>query len=421
MGALALAACGSRGGPDAVPGPVTAPSAARAPERAGAADEATLATAGALRCRLAAATPVGPAEPRAAYAVAFGRDGGIVTWRARDGVLARRLTREGRPDGSLSRLPLAAGAEPDQVLPLDRSFVVVSSWSVLGAESFVDRCVDPTCSGWPAGEPQPHVCRVPCTRERQREVGRRTSLVVLGDDARIRGAALELDLDARPIAAFIPAWGSRFALLAEDGRWLEGEASPSGTTLVLERRAEPLSYLLPVRGAGPPALISIDESGALRVTDSRTDTPIGSAPLRVAAAHLEEARLQARWGDDHEIHLAWLEGDHVARVRIAGTRLEPQPPSPLDDLAPPFGRFVFWRSYGDGTFQRVLWPTGATWGEPIELSAADSALAARVPYGAPPRRPPLVEWTGARFVALYLAEGGDGVELRVIPVDCSGA
>lgn len=393
---------------------------ARASERSGAVDEATLATAGALRCRLEAMAPVGPAGSRAAFAVAFGQSGGLVAWQAPEGVLVRRLTRTGRPDGAPSSLPLATGSEPDHVLPFEQGFVVVASRPLLGVESFLGDCVDPTCSGWPAGEPQPHVCRVPCGRQRERGVGRETSLVVVDGGARIRGAATELDLDRHPVAALTPAWGSRFGLLTDDGRWVELEAGPRGATVVAARMAAPLSHLLPVRGAGPPALVSIDETGAIRVTDSRADTPIGASPLRAAAAHLEDARLQARWGEDRRIHLAWLEVDHVEQVRIAGTRLEPEPPSPLDAVAPPFGRFLFWRSYRDGTFRRELWPTGAAWGESVELGSADPDLTARARYVAAPRRPPLVEWTGARLVALYLAGEGDRAELRVIPVDCSG-
>ncbi|WP_437678975.1 hypothetical protein [Sorangium sp. So ce131] len=426
--------------------PAPAPAAASDPPPAAPhrpAPEATTANAGAARCQLRGPSDLGALAPGGVFAVGFGDRGGLAVWAGPGGARARPLTAFTEPAGAEVALALPKDAAPREVVPVAGGFVVLAQRLVVRPLACASRCVDATCSSWPAGTPQPHVCYRPCLRPcpRLEPVG----LVAQRTDSAgcALGAWVPLQGGPFDIEAVIPGTDRAFALVtgkdfisihlpatrAPAARSWAARAPASGALEVTRSELPAADYALPVRGSGPPTLLLLDEGGALRVVGPGGVRSVQGNFTDALSGRLLDARLQARWGPDGRIHVArqvWLSSmdtlqyavlDAIDAPGVAGAggaldhlALRPDGAAERGALRPPFAEYI--EPHGErGRFRRRTW-LQRTVGEDIDLREADpDASDARA----------RIAWSGEAFAITYAVPRGGVAALRAVAADCSGA
>jgi hypothetical protein len=212
-------------------------------------------------------------------------------------------------------------------------------------------------------------------------------------------------LGTSPVAAISGGDEGRIAMITADARWLA--LTHQGTTVRMqERQVELRDSVLPVRGQGPPAFLT----GASRALDLLV-TSGGSQPIASDAKVLDftgmliDARLQARYGPDGRVHVAWVgwleRFDHVGYAVLEGDRLRFVGEQHVlrRELQPPFGDYLSaWMR--DEVLHRESWLQGEV-DDGVSLGDVRDAS---------------VAWSGEALVAAYRTD--DGIETRALR--CSG-
>ena len=360
--------------------------------------EAVREDAGAITCTVGLPATLGGARERTSIASAFGEAGGLVAWRAETAVVARAIAANGSLGESSWVLPFPAAAEPSAVVPIDGGFVVVARAGAYAA----GLCLGSCRTG------------VGCQRLCQRRIGTTTYLAAAALSGEPRGAPLGPDLELRPVIAVTPAYAGRFALVTDSGQFAEVELDAAGRLTTHVRRVQMLSYLLPVRGAGRPTMLTFERDGTMLVIDARGEHAVDASVIGTWSDEWFE-RFQARHGADGRVHVAWWApkyGPQSVQHAVVTTdtlRLVGPPRSAARGVDPPFAAYVFAAADEKGIVQRRVWPYGPLRSQ-LDLAATDPQL----------QPTPSIEWTGDRFVALYLAKAEGRTLLRTLPFDCGG-
>jgi hypothetical protein len=392
--------------------------------------EATMANAGARRCRLRAPVHVSalrrlktrlgrPAHHDLQYAFGFGERGGLVVWRSQDAVRGAFVDARGEVTRELGELALHREAVLDRVVPVRGGFVVLATRNLFRQGQCPGRCSDPTCASW-TGPNVPHVCQRPCLRacDVLEDVHALVVFVPLGDaDQRVAARSIGV----HRIIAATPAHAGEFAFLTDGDEVVTVRLTREGFSLAT-RGIEPLPVLLPVRGEGPPSMLQLDQREHVDLLDATGQHRIAIDERVTDLFDVAHARVQARRGPDGLIHLAWASGyyDMTGSFRygaIDGSHtLRPAAPSSGSvtkarglevKIQPPFDDYVVAALIGNGA-QRRSW-VHASVGEPVRLRERDPDYAVRHAR---------VVWSGSRFIFAYVVEGAAGPQLRLMSADC---
>lgn len=373
-------------------------------------DEATTAHAAATHCSAAAPVDISSISTAPAFALGFGEKGGLVAWSTPAGLRGRALDGAGRLLASEVNLSLPVDAKPIEIAPLGQGFVVVAQ-RVETQNSFCEgRCIDATCSGWPAGSPQPHVCMrscpKPCVIPRHHEF-------FLG----------YVDLLGKTIGGQ-KSWQAGLvgveAMLHGDGRSL---GIMTGNEIVwvqtddvvgLSMKRVPLPsmmYALPIRGRRKPSLLAVAEDGSVRLVDAEGEHPLEGTIGNAQSGRILDARLQARWDTNDRLHIAkqaWMSSlDSIQYSYVdKGIVLTPEGIQ-RGEFRAPFAEYVE-PHFENGRFRRRSWLQRSI-GEDIDLRAYDPAAdAGRASF----------VWTGKTFLFVYPSIATPQ-NLRGIVIECS--
>jgi hypothetical protein len=373
-------------------------------------EEATTTNAGASRCSSSASVELASTTPDAAFAVGFGEKGGFVAWSAPSGIRGRALDAAGRRLGREMELALPIGAKPIEIAPLGRGFVVVAQRVETKNSLCEGRCLDATCSGWPAGTPAPHICKSSCPKPCVVPVHHEFFM-------------LSVDLSGKTIGdqtSWVTGLVNIEAILHGDGRslgiltgselvWVQTDVRLGA---VVKREPLPsMAYALPVRGRGKPSLLAVAEDGSVRLVDTEGDHALQGTIGDARSGRILDARLQARWDSNDRLHIAkqaWMLAlDAIQYSYVENGVVLTHDAIERGVFRAPFAEYVEPYLEGD-RFRRRSWLQRSI-GEDIDLRAGDPE--------ADVRRAQFV-WTGKTFLFVYpLASTPQN--LRAIVVDCS--
>ncbi|MEQ9322021.1 MAG: hypothetical protein RIF41_22825 [Polyangiaceae bacterium] len=265
-------------------------------------EEPTLATAGGP-CREVGDTVLGAAVA-GTTAVAFGSEGGLASWRTDDGLGFRPLDAMGAPIGPARHVAL--DFPPALVLASGSSFVAIAQGRRAKRGRCPSKCYGSVayCSdSYPGGIPQ--VCPRPCSVD-----------CVVPGPVHVVAMAVELDgapsepvevvLEGHPIATLTGDHHGRFAAVTADGHWLELHHEGRRVT-VTERDVTLAESVLPVRGIGAPAFLTGNERALNHLVTSEGSRDLSSdARVLEHTGMVVDGRLQARYGPDGAVHVAWV-------------------------------------------------------------------------------------------------------------------
>jgi hypothetical protein len=354
--------------------------------------EPTVRSAGASKCGFGETEHIGDlAGAGATFGVTFGTGGGLVAWASPEGPRVRALSTGGAPRGSVRALGSNDELEPFEALPLPNGFAVLERRMAYTAACPPSRCA-PT--------------------------GMRVQFMLTDLDGRAEKSSPETFFALAPPAELTSGSGGSFAFATDHGQVVFVRAAAEDVAPRMRTVAEVAGgYLLVVRGAGPPAFLLATDGGRLSLIDAAGIRHVESGGLGGSYA-TDVCRLQARWGEDRRIHLAWLSPPssltQVAYgVLLTGSHPELQRMGDVSDVdfdgwRPPFDGFVAADPEPDGLVHRydVL---HREVGEPMALRAVDPAAVAESVH---------VGWTGKAFVIVYAVADGARMELRAVVATC---
>jgi hypothetical protein len=375
-------------------GSAARPPAAPAPQTENAEPpEPTLRSAGADTCRVGSSVSIGElADANATFGVTFGTAGGLVVWASAQGPRTRPLSVDGMPNGPERALDTDEEASPFEPLPYGAGFAMVE-WRLIHRSD----CRTSLCP--------PH--------------GMWASAVLTDLDGRPQATSTRRFLGLAPLAGVTSASDGSFAFATSEGQVVlvgtPKELREPSLRIVAELATA--GYLLPVRGAGAPALLVAGDSGDLFLADAGGGRHVAGEPVGPNGTLLT-VHPQARWGRDGWIHLAW--------------QLSPESPTLLGyGVIVPGPTPTFRRVGGPGDVDREGWrepfdsyvvadPEASgrvvrydalhrRVGQPVDLSAID-------PEVRPERMH--VGWNGTSFVVVYAALRGPGAALREVVLRC---
>lgn len=385
---LLVAACNASGPTPARVANVATPFAPhRIPE------EATTAHAAAERCTSSAPVDIASTSSTTAFALGFGEKGGLVVWSSPSGIHARALDAASHVLPNEIHLSLPIDAKPIEIAPLGRGFVVIAQRVETQNSMCEGRCTDATCSGWPAGSSQPHVCTYTCPKP---------CVIPLRHEFFLR----HVDLLGKPIGGQ-KSWQTGLvgveALLHGEGRSLgimtanEIVWVQTDDVLGLKMKREPLPamvYALPIRGGGKPSLLAVADDGSARLVDAEGEHLLQGTIGDARSGRILDARLQARWDSNDRLHVAkqaWMNSlDSIQYSYVDQGIVHTQDDIQRGGFRAPFAEYVE-PHLEDGTFRRRSWLQRSI-GEDIDLRARDPE--------ADVRRAQFV-WTGKTFLFVY--------------------
>lgn len=377
--------------PSAIPARVAKPEAPLAPHLTP--EEATTANAAAKQCSSSSPVDVASIAAVDAFAVGFGERGGLVAWSSSSGIQGRVLDAGGHFLLSAMNLSLPNDAKPIEIAPLGQGFVVIAQRVETQNSLCEGRCIDATCSGWPAGSPQPHICSSSCPKP---------CVIPLRHEFFLR----YVDLGGKNIGGQ-KSWTSGLvgveAVLHGDGRslgiltgneivWVQTD---DVLGLVMKREKLPLmTYALPIRGRGKPSLLAVAEDGSVRLVDAAGEHPLQGSIGDGRSGRILDARLQARWDTNDQLHIAkqaWMTSlDSIQYSFVDQGIVHTRDESERGVFRAPFAEYVE-PHFEAGRFRRRSWLQRSI-GEDIDLQAVDPA--------ADVRRAQFV-WTGKTFLFVY--------------------
>lgn len=274
--------------------------------------ESTTTTAGARNCLLEGPFELIPgAEKRHVHgngvALAFGAWGGLVVWPGPDGARARLLATDGSPRGDVRSLDLPFSFGPDQVVPVDDGFVLLANETVYADTLCEMRCPDPFCWSWPpAAGAKPVVCTAPCMMPCKTPEENELRALFVPIEPRPVAPAAVMPIGLAGVLVVSASLGQTFLFLTSDSKLFTARLGASGEVgLSWSPLPSAGPYLLPVRGAGPPAFLFADRDGKTVLTSTDGVFQVGGKTMPDGGVHFVDARLQARWAEDRKLHVAW--------------------------------------------------------------------------------------------------------------------
>ncbi len=376
--------------------------------------EATAANAAASRCSLQS-EQVGALAKDGSFAIGFGQQGGLVAWSGPEGVRAKPLTSAGKTGGPGVSIAFPRGSDPAEIAPLGQGFVILAKRTEYVDGMCPGKCTDATCAGWPAGKPQPHVCKSKCEQPCKRPSAINYFVQYTDLEGHNATAGMPFRTGPEGIVAAIAGDGKSMAFITgKDIIWIR--TRPDGK-IESERIEMPAAkFVLPVRGNGPPTLLLAEENGSLEVVEERKTREVTGSLVDKKSGRLVDARLQSRWGADNHIHVArqaWMVSlDSIQYAHIENYELRYAGEPQGKGFREPFAEYVE-PHLVDGRFRRSSWLQKAV-GEDIDLQNADAAADVSNARFA---------WSGSVFVFVYLTRPAHREAVRavgIVAADCAG-
>ena len=243
------------------------------------AGDTTTANAGAAKCTLQNVQQIGALAKDSGIALGFGQQGGLVAWTSPDGPRVKPLTTTGIAKGSAIPIQFPKGTQPIAVASVARGFAVIAK----RIETMAGPC-EATSGEKPGPEVKPSEAAPPTC---EKPTGNEFFVQLTDVDGQNASAGRPFHTGLVELETFLPGDGRAFGILTKNEViWVQKRPDAK---LDAERVELPnVEQVVPVMGAGPPAVLLIDKDGSMLLLDERGTHEIdgsflGKTPPKPAA------------------------------------------------------------------------------------------------------------------------------------------
>ncbi len=349
--------------------------------------EPTTANANAERCSLQNVQQIGALAKEGGFAVGFGTHGGLAVWSSPEGNRVKPLTTAGASAGSGSSISFPKGVHPVEVVPVARGFAILAKRIETAPGPCVGTCGDKPCPEVKPGEPAT-TCDAPIGYE---------YFVQLTDlDGKNPSAGRPFHTGMVDIDKILPGDGRAFGVLTKkEIVWIQKRPDGRMDSERLELTAEEM--VIPVLGAGPPAILLLGKDGSLELLDERgkhevegkfaasptkpgaapappkAGSPAPAKPSPTAAAPASGAKMLMRgqWGANGRIEIARRLGDTAQYAVVEKMTLRLANESETQTMGASFSGIVD-SQWENGKLRRTSWDKRPV-GNDIDVHDVDPA------------------------------------------------